>query len=81
MSYQWTHTSVVWTRGKERREAASDGHIPQTVVVWTREKERREAASVIPMDTYLMRRRLQWYGHVGRRGERQRVSYLWTHTS
>ena len=65
MSYQWTHTSVVWTRGKERREAASvilvNGHIPhekETVVVWTCEKERREAASVIPMDTYLMRRRL-----------------------
>ena len=48
---------------------------------WTCEKERREAASVIPVDTYLTRRRLQWGGHVRRRGERQRVSSLWTHTS
>ena len=71
--------------GEERgSECHTNGHIPhekETVVVWTHEKEMREAASVIPMDTYLMRRRLQWYGHVRRRGERQRVSYQWTHTS
>ena len=48
--------------GEERgSECHTNGHIPhekETVVIWTREKERREAASVIPMDTYLMRRRL-----------------------
>ena len=47
--------------GEERgSECHTNGHIPheKTAVVWTREKERREAASVIPMDTYLMRRRL-----------------------
>ena len=31
--------------------------------------EIREAASAILMDTYLMRRRIHWYGHVRRRGE------------
>ena len=41
----------------------------------------REAESVMPVETYLNRRMLQWYGDVGRRVERQRVSCLWRHTS
>ena len=50
-----------WEGDERGSECHTYGHIPhekETVVVWTREKERREAASVIPMDTYLMRRRL-----------------------
>ena len=31
--------------------------------------EIRDAASVMPMDKYLMRRRLQWYGQVSRKEE------------
>ena len=33
--------------------------------------EIREAVSVMPVDAYLTRRRLQWYGHVRRRGEQE----------
>ena len=43
-------------------------------MVWRCGKEMREAESVMPVETYLNRRMLQWYGDVGRRVERQRVS-------
>ena len=59
-----------WTCEERGSECHPCGHIPheEAAVGWTCEKERREAASVIPVDTYLTRR-LQWGGHVRRRGE------------
>ena len=39
--------------------------------------EIREAGSIIPMDTYLTRRRLQWYGHMRGRGEKEPMQQVY----